>query len=257
MSKFLSHSYTFKVRRCSDHVFQIYTPVDACLICCFYKKWTFSFQVLCCKSLQQLTTKFCPLPEADIESNTDFCCSRRRHSPQSLLCRQPTARQRPSSARCPAVANVACEPCTAPPSYFGKSSMTGGVQPEMEQAPVSPSLVCFKTPRGANNDATTGILKKSGIGSAPYMRPRSSGAVSTVMGRPSGIGSSRPAVVICSRPGSGDDSGVRVWVMGTSGLDFGSGKKGGAAPQIHFRNGEWLAIVYRLTLSLTVNEVAG
>lgn len=78
-----------------------------------------------------------------------------------------------------------------------------------------------------------------------------------MMGRPSGIGSSRPAVVICSRPGSGDDLGGIVWVMGTSGLDFGLGKKGGAAPQIHFRNGEWLAIVSRLTLSLSVNGVAG
>lgn len=50
----------------------------------------------------------------------------------------------------------------------------------------------------------------------------------------------------------GDECG-----MGTSGLDLGSGKKRGAAPPIHFRNGEGLAIVSRLTLSLSVSEAAG
>lgn len=92
---------------------------------------------------------------------------------------------------------------------------------------------------------------------SPYMRPHSSGAVFTVMGRPCGIGSSCPTVVICSRPGSGDDLGRLVWVMGTSGLDFSSGKKGEAAPQIHLRNGAGQPIVSRLTLSLNVNGVAG
>lgn len=155
-----------------------------------------------------------------------LCCSHRRHSPQSHLCRQPTARQRPSSGQRPLVANVACEPCTAPPSYLGKSSMTGGVQPEMEEALVPPfPRVFLNTSRGRRR-CHNWHTQNSGIGSAPYMRPRSSGAVFTVMGRPSGIGSSHSAVVICSRPGSGDDSGGLVWVMRTSGLDFGSGKKG-------------------------------
>lgn len=133
---------------------------------------------------------------------------------------------------------MACESCTAPPSYLGKSSMTGGVQPEMEEAPVPPSPCVFLNTSRGQRRCHYWHTQNSGIGSVPYMRPRSSGAVSTVMGRPSGIGSSRPTVVICSRPGSGDNSGELVWVMRTSGLDFGSGEKGGAALQIHFWNGE-------------------
>lgn len=195
----------------------------------------FRFQVLCCKSPQQLTTRFCSLPEGDIESNTDFAVATIVTTLNPIY----VARQRPSSGRCPPVTNTAWEPCTMHGSAFLLEQILHDQQrpAEDENGTIAAvSLFVYKHPKGPTTMPLQAYPKKwDRIG--PCMRPRSSAAVFTVMGRPCGIGSSCPAVVICSRPGSGDDLGRLVWVMGTSGLDFGSGKIGGSGSKDPFK--EW------------------